>query len=113
MFNKHLVKLEDFANTTSYNAAMWAGELCNTILDTQENNHQFFFEGEPLIVKFEFDYNDFKICLRNETNSKICFVGDVHQEADGLWKVWCTKKELTEFFKSFKFTPKKEFKNVV
>lgn len=114
MFNKDLVKREDFANTTSYNAAIWAGEICNKMLNVQQRNNQFFFEGEPLVVKFEFDYNGFEISLKSDETSYVCFVGDQHHlDNDNFWKVWCTKKELTEFFKRFKFTPKAQFKSVV
>lgn len=114
MFRTDKVNTEAFANKTSYKAAMWAGEVCNKMLKLQNEGNQFFFEGGPIKLVFKFDYDDsFEISLKSSEHSHIWFVGDVSAEVKGEWKVWCTKKDLTEFFNRFKFIPKGQFKSVV
>lgn len=114
MFRAEKVNTEAFANKTSYKAAVWAGAVCNKMLKLQNEDNQFFFESSPIDLVFKFDYDGgFEISLKSSEHSHILFVGDVSAEVKGEWKVWCTKKNLTEFFNQFKFIPKSQFKSVV
>lgn len=114
MFQSDKISPEAFANKTSYNAAKWATEVCNKMLKLQKEGNQFFFEDNPLKLVFKFDCGDgFEISLKSSEQAHILFVGDVQACVGDSWKVWCTKKDLTEFFKRFRFIPKGQFKSVV
>lgn len=109
-FHSVLVDEHTFANKVSYKAALWAGETVNRMMSLQNEGMQFFFEGSPITLKWKVVYSpQLEISLQAYENSYISLVGDMY---DGD-KVWCTKKSLTEFFKGFKFTPKKLFKSIV
>ena len=111
MFDEDKVKQEWFASKNSYKAAIWAGLLCNNILEMKEQGFTFFLEGSHWVPEFKFHYNEsFEIFIKDSEHCSTWIVGDVHSDVNGEWKVYCTKKELTEFFKRIKFVNPKEFK---
>lgn len=114
MFDPSKCKREHFANTRSYEAAMWAGEMCNRMLDLKASGNTFFFEGDVIDPCFRIGYGqNFEISLELHENGYLVFVGDVQDEVKGEWKVWCTKKSLTEFFKRFKFISPGQYKSLI
>lgn len=114
MFDSSKVKREDFANLFSYKAALWGGEMCNKILKLKEQGFQFFYEDSIFNCDFNFKYGeDFLIGWKTSENCTEVWCGCTHAEVAGEWKVWCSKKELTEIFKRIRFVSPKEFKSLI
>lgn len=113
-FDATKCKREHFANIFSLKAAIWCGNICNQILDKKEKGYSFFYDGRVMNPEFKFEYGeDFTIGYKTSPNTTEVWVGFEHAGVKGEWKVWCSKKELTEILKRIKFVNPKELKSIV
>lgn len=100
MFEANKVNREDFANIFSYKAALWLGGKCNELLKLKQQGFVFFYGESKINLDFNFKYGeDFMIGLKTSENCTSMWCGCTHAEVNGEWKVWCSKKELTEILK--------------
>lgn len=114
MFDSTKVHREDFANLFSYKAALWLGDKCNEMIKLKEAGFIFFYEDYKINLEFNFQYGeDFLIGLKTSENSTEMWCGCTHAEVDGEWKVWCSKKELTEILKRLTVVNPKHIVKVV
>lgn len=114
MFDLSKVNHEDFANLFSYKAALWLGEKCNEMLRLKEAGFIFFYEDFKIDLEFNFNYGeDFLIGLKTSENCIESWCGDTFLEVNGKWKIWCSKKELTEILKRIRVVNPKHFIKIV
>lgn len=110
-----LIKPEFFVNKRSYEAALYAVEVCNKII-RRHNSGDIVFEYENLIKpEFELRFNKAGIFeglfLKDGEGCWVWIVGDVRQDGTpiiGEYKtiigyepglIECTKREIREYFK--------------
>lgn len=93
-----------FHGDPSYKAALYAIEVCNELIDCHNSGHIVFHYDDIIKPEFELRYdkdNNFKeLLLKDSERSWVCIIGDiVHEQSN---KIYCTKKEVREFFKHWK-----------
>lgn len=98
--DRTLVKPASFHNQRSYNAALFAVDVINNIIE--KHNTGYIILNYEKLIKPEFGMYLGKngectaIWFRNSTHSVTCFVGDVHDGVTDL--IYCTKRDIKEYF---------------
>lgn len=97
------VKPESFHNKFSYDAAIYAIELCNEMIERHNLGHIIIADDQ--VVKPEFKLNFYRthrlyeLVLRDSEHCFTVIVGDTHHEASGL--IYCTKRSIRTYFKNW------------
>lgn len=118
-FDVKLIPFVAFENARSYEAAVYAVELVNEILKYMKQGYLVMDNGAIFNAGFEINYSKSTFSMygfENDGNDKIgCRIFLIGHCTGGPKEdlIYCTKKEIREWFKKYRFIKKTDIKNLL
>lgn len=110
--NRNLVKRKLFANNLCYKAALHAVDQCNLITERINLGYLVFKEGHLYRPYFGMEVGDDYLTIYEQLpespNVRYVMVG-TEWTKDNL--IYCTKKELKNYFKDYKYIAQRNLKS--